>query len=163
MKPEQLSKELRQHAGEFLSQRRAIVGLELLSMASLGLIAAWQIGAIKKLPHPRAPRFDAPKVNGSAEAYSYWGIPDAFVGLASYAVTAGLAAAGPPQRWRDRPWMPLALAAKLVIDGAQASRLTYHSWTRYRAFSPWSLIAAAATLAALPLAIPEARAALRRV
>ncbi len=163
MNAEELSRDLRDGSSAFLNKRRAIAALEYVSMASLGVVALWQLGVTRKIPEPRSKWFNAPKVNGSAEAYSYWGIPDAFLGVASYAVSASLAAAGSQQRWRTHPWVPLAMAGKAIVDAAQAGKLTYDSWTKYRAFCLWCLVAAGATFAAVPLAIPEARAAMRGI
>ena len=59
-------------------------------MASHGVVSAWQLGITKKILEPPPDIFDAPKVNGSAEAYGYWGIPDAFPRSANCAVTAVL-------------------------------------------------------------------------
>lgn len=87
-------------------------------------------------------------------------MPDAVLGLGSYAATLGLAAMGGSERARSRPWIPLALAGKALVDVAQAAHLTRDSWTKHRAFSIYSLVAAAATLCALPLVLPEATAAL---
>jgi hypothetical protein len=130
-------------------------------MASLGVIALWQLGVLRTLPEPRSKWLDADKVNGSPQAYSYWKTPDAFVGLASYAATAALASAGPPERWRTQPLLPLAMTGKALIDAAQAVRLTRSSWKNYRAFSFWSLVAAGTTMAAAAAALPEGRAAAR--
>ncbi len=164
MRPEELSVALREAEGEFLRQRRAIAALDFVAAGALGVVALWQLGIIKHIPEPPPKSlFDAPKVNGSAEAYSYWGIPDAFLGVASYAVTATLAAAGSPARARTAPYYPLAMAAKTIVDAAQAGKLTYDSWTKYRAFCMWCLIAAGATFATVPLAFAEAKAALKTV
>jgi len=161
--PLELSRDLREGSSEFLNKRRAVALLDYVSMASLGLVSLWQLGITKKIPEPSSRWFDAPKVNGSAEAYSYGGVPDAFLGVVSYGITASLAAAGPQDRW-NRPgdrWFAIAMAGKALLDAGQAAKLTYDSWTKYRAFCLWCLIAAGATFATVPLALPEAFAALR--
>ena len=81
----------------------------------------------------------------------------------SYAVTLGLAALGGPDRARTRPWVPLALAGKVALDALQAGKLTWDQWARHRAFCSWCLLAAGATLAMVPLVLPEARAALEQL
>lgn len=81
----------------------------------------------------------------------------------SYATTLTLAAAGGADRWKTRPLVPLALAAKATVDAAQAARLTYDQWAKHRAFCSWCLSAAAATFITLPLTIPEARKAWREL
>jgi uncharacterized membrane protein len=122
----------------------------------MGLIALYQVGLLKHLPEPPVPGFDADKVDASDEAYSYFQTPDAFLGLGSYAATMGLAAIGGKNRAQTQPWIPLALLAKTGADAAQAARLTVDQWTKHKAFCFWCLLAAAATFAALPLAVPEA-------
>ena len=58
---------------------------------------------------------------------------------------------------RDRArWMSLALAAKVGFDAANAVRLTVVQWKDFRAWCFWCLIAASATFAMVPLAVPEA-------
>ncbi|HEY2801594.1 MAG TPA: vitamin K epoxide reductase family protein [Chthoniobacterales bacterium] len=160
MTPEQLSTQLRRGEGDFLEKRRGIVALALAAAGSMGLITLYQIGITKQLPEPPLPGFDADKVDASEEAYSYFQTPDAVIGLGNYAVTLGLAAMGGIDRAKNQPWIPLALLAKAGVDAAQAARLTVDQWTRHRAFCFWCLLAAGATFAALPLAVPEAVAAI---
>ncbi len=74
-----------------------------------------------------------------------------------------MAAAGGSDRAIERPWLPLALAGKLGINAVQAGKLTYDQWARHRAFCSWCLLAAGATFASVPLVVPEAMAALRRL
>jgi len=163
MKPEALSRQLRQGSGPFLTRRRGIVGLSLVSINAMGLIALYQIGIIEHLPEPPIAGLDADKVDASAEAYAYFSTPDAFIGLGSYAVTMGLAAMGGKDRATQQPWIPVALAVKVIFDAAQAGKLTVDQWTKHRAFCFWCLLAASATFATVPLAMPEARVALDRL
>jgi hypothetical protein len=72
-----------------------------------------------------------------------------------------LAAMGPSDRAKTQPWIPLALAAKIVFDAAQAGRLSINELTKQQAFCLWCLLTTGATLATVPLVIPEARTALR--
>lgn len=157
----QLGYELRCGSSRFLKRRRNILGLAFFSSAVLGGVALYQMGILKKLPGPRLRGFDAEKVNGSAEAYSILAIPDALLGLTSYGVTACLAGLGSEQRWRTHPLMPIGMGLKLLADAALAGKLTVDSCRKFRTVSVWSLLTAAATFTALPLAIPEAKAALR--
>lgn len=161
MTPLALSQELRHGSGAFLTRRRAIVGLALANMASMGLIALYQVGLIAHVPEPPLPHFDADKVNGSADAYAILQTPDAILGLGSYAATMALAAMGPADRAQTRPWIPLALAGKILFDAAQAGRLSLNELTKQQAFCLWCLLTTGATLATVPLIAPEARAALR--
>ena len=163
MNPEELSEQLREGTGGFLAQRRKIASLALAAAGSMGLVSLYQTGVIKGLPDPPLPYFDSEKVDAGAEAYSMLSMPDAPLGLGSYAVTLSLAAMGGEARASERPWIPLALAAKTVLDALQAGKLTVDQWTKHRAFCVWCLIAAGCTFATVALALPEARAALRNV
>ena len=160
---DELGRELREGSSEFLKRRRGIIGLAFFSSAVLGGIALYQIGILKQLPEPPARAFDAEKVNGSAEAYSILGTPDALLGLASYAVTACLAGTGPENRSQTRPWLPIGMGLKLLADATFAGKLTVDERRTFHAFSLWSLLVAAATWLALPLALPETKAALRQL
>ncbi|MBV9768403.1 MAG: hypothetical protein JOZ32_02430 [Bryobacterales bacterium] len=50
-----------------------------------------------------------------------------------------------------------------LFDTALAGKLSIDQWTKYRAFCFWCLLTTGATVAALPLAFPEARTALRHL
>jgi hypothetical protein len=163
MKPEELSRQLREGTGKFLRRRRGVAGLALTAAGSMGLISLYQVGIIKHLPDPPLPYFDSDKVDAGAEAYSKLSMPDAPIGLGSYAATLALAAMGGEDRATERPWIPLALAAKVVLDAVQAGKLTVDQWTKHRAFCFWCLIAAGATFTTVPLVIPETRVALRHL
>jgi uncharacterized membrane protein len=162
-KAARISRELRTEQSPDLRRRRGIVSLSLLASASMGLIALYQTGLIRHLPEPPLPMLDADKVDASAEAYEKFAVPDAILGIGSYAATMGLAAMGGRDRVREMPLLPLALAAKVAFDVANAAKLSVDQWTRHRAFCFWCLLAAAATFAMAPLAIPEALAAGRAV
>ena len=108
--PEELGRELRQGYSPFLKRRRGIIGLCFFSCGVLGAIALYQIGILKKLPEPRGRAFDTEKVNGSGQAYSILATPDAFLGLASYAVTAALVGMGPETDRERIPGCPLQWA-----------------------------------------------------
>ncbi len=70
---------------------------------------------------------------------------------------------GGENRAEEKPWIPLTLAAKVTFDALQAGKLTVDQVTKHRALCVWCLIAAGAIFAAVPLVIPEARAALRNL
>ena len=161
MTPTQLSRQLRTGEGDFLEERRSVVALSLTAIGCMGLIAAYQIGLLKRLPDLPLPLMDAEKVDASDEAYEKLQTPDAFIGLGSYAATMGLAAMGGKNRSAEQPWIPLALAAKATADAAQAAKLTYDQWAKHKAFCIWCLVAAAATFATVPLVMGEAAAAVR--
>jgi uncharacterized membrane protein len=163
MKAKELSVQLRQGTGDFLPQRRGIVGLSLIAIGSMGLITLYQMGLIKHLPEPPLPRLDADKVDASAEAYSRFSTPDGVLGIGNYAMTMGLAAMGGKDRAKEQPWIPLALAAKVGFDTSQAVRLFVDQLTKQKAFCSWCLLAAGTTLATIPLVIPETVAAIRQL
>ena len=160
MRPEELGVQLRESDSPAMERRRGVIGLGMVAAGAMGLIALYQTGIIKHLPEPPLPRLDADKVDASAEAYEKLSMPDAVLGLGSYTATMGLAGMGRENRAIEHPWIPLALAAKVGLDVAQAGKLTVDQWTKHRAFCSWCLLAATATLAMVPLVVPEARTAL---
>lgn len=161
MNPEHLSHQLRKGSDSYLQRRRAIVGLSLVSVASMGIITLYQMGLIEHLPEPALPFLDADKVDASPEAYEKLSVPDATLGLLNYSATIVLAAMGGTDRAREQPYLPLVLLAKTLVDATQAGKLTVDQWTKHRAFCSWCLLAAGATVATVPLALPEARMAKR--
>ncbi len=163
MRPEELSRQLREGSHEFLARRRKVAGLALTAAGSMGLISLYQLGVIKHLPDPPLPGFDSDKVDAAPEAYSWFQTPDGPIGLGSYAATLGLAAMGGENRAAERPLIPLALAAKVALDALQAGKLTVDQVKDHRALCVWCLVAAGATFAAVPQVIPEARAALHHL
>ncbi len=146
--------DLQRGHGAPLECRRAVAGLSLFSNAVLSAVALYQLGIVKQLPAP-----GVAAVNGSVQAYRR-GVPDALLGMSSYAVTALLAGYGAADRAVEQPWIPVALAAKTVIDAGLAASMSWKSWRLFRRFSLLSVLVAGATAAALPFAIPEARRAI---
>ncbi|MDP9452093.1 MAG: vitamin K epoxide reductase [Actinomycetota bacterium] len=160
---EALSDDLRRGAGAALGARRRIAGLTLGAMGSMGMVAAYQFGLLRHLPEPPLPGLDSDRVDASGEAYQVLGTPDAALGLASYAATLALAGMGGRDRARDRPWLPLALAAKTLLDAASGAYLALEQGTKHRRFCTWCLIAAGSSVAMVPAALPEARTAWRHL
>ena len=158
-----LSSDLRESNAKHLRCRRGVIGLSMIGGASLAFIGLYQMGIIKHLPDPPVPYMDADRVDASPEAYERFSMPDAILGVASYAATMALAAMGRPDRAKTQSWMPLTLALKTAYDAYNAGRLTVDQWTKHRAFCFWCLIAAGATFATVPLVIPETRDALRNL
>lgn len=158
-----LSRTLREGDAPFMSERRRMTALMLVASASMGVIAAYQMGLLKHLPDVPAPFFDADKVDASAQAFRYGSAPDGALGLLNYASTLVLTAVGSSDRSERYPIIPLALAVKVGADVAGAAKLTVDQWTKHRAFCGWCLAAAGATFAAFPLVLPEAKAAWRRI
>ncbi|MDP9389268.1 MAG: vitamin K epoxide reductase [Actinomycetota bacterium] len=158
---EAVSDDLRRSAAAHVQGRRRVAGLTLGAMGSLGMVAAYQFGLVRRLPEPPVPIFDAMRVDASGEAYQYLKTPDAALGLVSTAATLLLAGTGDGDRWRTRPWLPLAMAAKVAGDAAFGAFLTAEQASKHRRFCSWCLAAAVASVAAVPPALPEARAAWR--
>jgi uncharacterized membrane protein len=163
MAAEQVSDDLRRGTGDFLEQRRRIAGLSSLASFALGVVALYQFGLLRHVPEPRLRVFDADAVDASGEAYQQLKTPDAALGLLSAATTLVLAGLGDRHRAHRAPWIPLLLAAKTAGDAAGGLLLTAEQLTRHRKLCSWCTLAALAQVATLPLALPEARAALRRL
>ncbi len=158
---EAVSDDLRRGSGEFLENRRCLSALILCGMGSLGVVAAYQFGLLRRPPEPRVRALDAARVDASGEAFQYLKTPDAALGLASFAATLVLVGMGPAGRAESQPWVPLALAAKVLTDALGGLFLTVEQGSKHRRFCSWCLVAAATSVAAVPQALPEARAAWR--
>ena len=160
---ERVSRDLRTSESATVGRRRRIGALALGAIGSMGVVSAYQLGLVKHLPEPPLGFFDADTVDASGEAYQYLKTPDATLGLASYAVTLALAGMGSGRRWKDQPWIPLALAAKVGLDAVSGLYLTVEQGSKHRKFCSWCLVATGLSLAMVPQAVPEAQAAWRQV
>ena len=163
MRPEELSRQLRRGSGGYLALRRGVVGLSLAAAGSLGLVTLYQTGLIKHVPEPPFPYLDADAVDAAPEAYTRLSIPDGVLGIGNHTLTMALAAAGGEDRAATQPWLPLTLAAKVAFDAFVAYETTVEQWEAHRAFCLWCLISAGASVATVPLVLPESWAALREV
>jgi len=134
-----------------------------MAIGALGVITLYQMGVIKRLPDPPLPKVDSERVVSSDEAYNRLAAPDAVLGVNSYALTMALAAMGGKDRARKTPWIPLALAGKIMFDLFQVVRMTRKQWTQHRTLCFWCLASAAATIASATLIPGEARAGLRKI
>lgn len=158
-----VSAALREGDDPFVVRRRRIGALALGSMASLGVVAAYQLGLVKHLPEPPGRLFDADRVDASGEAYQALETPDAALGLASYAATLVLAGRRAGRSPASHPLPSLLLGAKVAADAAGALALTAEQASRHRRYCSWCLASAALSLAAVPQVVPEVRAAWRAV
>lgn len=156
---ERVSHDLRTGGGDALRRRRRVAAMALGAAGSMGVVSAYQLGLLKHLPEPPLPGLDADGVDASAEAYHYLKTPDAALGLASYATTLVLAGMGSGRRAVERPWVPLALAAKVALDAVSAAYLTVEQGSKHRRFCSWCLLAAGLSAAMVPQVVPEARVA----
>jgi uncharacterized membrane protein len=156
---ERVSSDLRTGDGDMLRRRRRVATMALGAAGSMGVVTAYQMGLLRHLPEPPIPLLDADRVDASGEAYQYLKTPDAALGLASYAVTLVLAGMGPSRRAIERPWVPLALAAKVALDTVSGLYLTVEQGSKHRRFCSWCLAAAGLSAAMVPQVLPEARSA----
>ena len=160
---EAVSDYLRRGSGDLLARRRRTAALSLGGAAALGIVALYQFGIVKHLPDPPLPLFASDDVDAAGEAYAFLATPDASVGIVSYALTAVLAGMGGQERARERPWIPVALAAKVALDAASAGWLTVEQATKHKKFCFYCLAAAVASFASVPQVLPEARLAWREL
>lgn len=156
MEPSRLSRELRTGRSPHLSRRRWIVGLSLFGAAMGGVVSAYQMGLIRRLPDPPVGPFDSSKVDASDYAYKRLDTPDGLLMVLTYAATAALAGAGGMDRARERPYLPLLLAAKALYDVRTTAALAREEWDENHALCAYCQVASMATLASAALALPEA-------
>ena len=165
MEAASLSEALRTTQGLHMFCRRGIVLTSFVASLSMMVIGLHQIGLIRHLPDLPWRRLESSEVSAVEPAYRPLGlpIPDAFLGLISYAVTAALAAFGGPGREQQFPAIVLLMAAKIAGDAALAGVLWWIQWAWYRSFCMYCLMASIASFIAIPLAAPETWAALKRL
>jgi hypothetical protein len=156
MDPTRLSRELRLGHSDDLERRRWAFGLSLFGAAIGGVVGAYQLGLIRRLPDPPLGPFDSEKVDASDYAYKRMDTPDGALMLLTYSVTAVLAAAGGQDRARTRPWLPIALAAKSAYDSATALQLAREEWDENSALCAYCQAATVTTLLTTALTLPEA-------
>ena len=161
--PGELSRGLRTGADPDLVRRRWMVGLSLFGAAMGGVVGAYQLGMVRRLPDPPVGPFDSERVDASDYAYKRLETPDGLLMMGTYAVTAILAGAGAPDRARARPWLPLALAAKAAFDVATNARLAREEWAENEALCAYCQAANVASLAIAALCLPEASRAAGRL
>jgi hypothetical protein len=149
--------------GPYLSFRRGIVLTSFGAGLCMMAVGLYQTGIIRRLWNPAWRRLDSSRVAAVGPAYHPLGlpIPDSLLGLVSYAATAALAGLGGPQRHRERPWLVLLMAGKVLGDAALGVVLFRVQWVWYRTFCMYCVAATGASLAAVALMAPETRAALK--
>jgi uncharacterized membrane protein len=163
MKPQELRRELQHSDTTEMKLRRAILGVSLIGIASMAAVSLFQTGTIKHLPDPkvRRPNFNSDKVNSSSEAYGY-GMPDGPLTLAAHATNIALAAAGPPDRYRDRPWIPLMATGLAGAQAAVAAKYLFYTMPYVdKAWCPYCVTDALTHFATFALTLPEAGRALQ--
>jgi hypothetical protein len=160
---ERISDDLRLGSSPHLTRRRRAAALLLGASASMGVATLYQLGLVRYLPDPPLDAFDPGRAGARGATPHHGSTPEAALGLASYAVSLALIGMGTGDRAREQPWIPLLAAAKLGADAAGAVVLAAEQLAKDRELGPWHVVAAAATAAAVPLALPEAREALAQV
>ena len=164
MDPTRLSEYLREGDDPELRRRRWVIGLSFLGTRAGQLVALYQTGIIKHLPDPPSGGlFDSDRVDASEYAHSRFSSPDAPLMIITYGVTAWLAGAGGPDRPRNAPWLPIAMAAKTLYDAATTVKLALEEWQENRAFCAYCQTATLASFASVAFALPEAVRATRRL
>lgn len=161
MDPRRLSHELRKDRSAELRRRRQITGLSLVGAAAGAIVGAYQMGMLRRLPDLPLRVFDASKVDASPYGYKRMETPDGLLMIANYAFTAILAGAGGRDRWRDQPWLPLALSAKTIYDAVTCLRLAREEWQDNKALCGYCQSATLASIASAVLSVPEAARAVQ--
>lgn len=162
-KPTKLSRQLRLGESDDLSRRRSLVALSNVGALAGVVVSLYQTGVISHLPDLPGKLWNADKVDASDYAYKRAQTPDALMMTVSYGVTAWLAGAGGKDRATTHPWIPVALAAKVLADAAFAVRLGQEEWAENKALCWYCQSATVASLASVPLALPEAVKGLKRL
>jgi len=160
---ESLSGYLRNAADDTINARRRVTSFYLAGTAALVVVAAYQMGVIKRVPEPRLSFLDADRVDASGEAYESLRMPDAVLGIVSYSISLALVTSGGRRRNTTHPWLPVAATIKVAFDAALGVMLTVEQVAKHRALCSWCVIAAAASWISLPSTLPEARLGLRNL
>ena len=163
MTPTQLSRELRLAQTPDLRRRRAVVALSNVGALAGVVVSLYQTGMISHLPDLPGKLRNADKVDASDYAYKHARTPDALMMTVSYGVTAWLAGAGGKDRAKALPVLPVALAAKVAGDACFALKLGREEWRTNKALCWYCQSATLASLASVPLVLPEAAKGLRRL
>jgi uncharacterized membrane protein len=163
LEPQDLRRALQDGEGPELAARRAITAVSLVGVAAMGIVSLLQMGLVKDLPDPpvKRPRFATKQVNSSDEAYG-WGMPDAPLTVFAHGANMSLAAAGPPDRWRNRPWLPILATLSAAAQAAVAAKYLFHQMPRVeKAWCPYCVVDALTHFAVLALTLPESARAVR--
>lgn len=158
MDPQALRRSIQQSNSPDMAARRAIVGVSLVGIASMAIVSLYQMGAARHLPDPpvRRPHFHSDKVNASTEAFGY-GMPDGPLTIGAHAANIMLAAAGPDDRSRRRPWIPLLASLLSGLQAAVAAKYLFYTMPKVdKAWCPYCIADALTHFATFVLTAPEA-------
>ncbi len=157
MSPEELQQQIQNNDSPEMIYRRGITIVSLVGIAAIGIVSLLQMGIVKHLPDPpvKKPHFDSDKVNSTKEAYSY-GMPDGPLTIAAHATSIAIAAAGPPHRYKNRPWLPLLATAVALPQAAIAAKYLFYQMPKVdKAWCPYCVTDALMHFATVALTIPE--------
>lgn len=162
MSPEELQQQIQNSDSKEMGYRRAIVGVSLVGIGAMAIVSLLQTGMVKHLPDPpvKKPHFDSDRVNSTEEAYSY-GMPDGPLTIATHSASLAIAAAGPPDRYKNRPWLPLLATALALPQAAIAAKYLFYQMPKVdKAWCPYCVTDALMHFATVALTIPESLKAL---
>jgi uncharacterized membrane protein len=149
----------RAEGGAFRTTRHWIAALSGLGAINMAIIATRQLGIVRRLPDPPIAGFDSNRVIVSRPAYAL-GVPDAPIGAASMLANIPLALIGGDDRARTRSWLPIAIAAKAIVEVSVAGWYLVQMRAQIHAWCAYCLLGAAVAATVAGLALPEASAAL---
>ena len=129
-------------------QLRSIGYCSIGAIGTLAVVAAYQVGALVHLPDPSGKVFDSDRVVSSKESRVF-GLPDALLGITSYATTLALAQAA-ARRPDSRPLYE-AVGLKVWIDFIESVFKAAEQWPRHKALCSWCLGVTAASVGNLAL------------
>ena len=157
LSPTELSHELREEQSPDLTRRRQAISLSLIGAAIGGVVGAYQTGILKRLPDILPGKiWNAEKVDSSDYAYKRLQTPDGMMMIGTYAMTAGLIAAGGKDRAEQAPALPLAASGKALWDLITCLELTREEWRENKALCSWCQVATVLTAGIFALTLPEA-------
>ena len=121
-----------------LDEKLALAGCGA-ALGTLAVVALFQAGAIEALPDPPGAIFASERITLSKMAHPM-GIPDSYLGLASYGTTLALLLLAKDQSWARR-----ALGFKLAADAGAASFNAVRQVVRFGRLCSWCTGTALAT------------------
>lgn len=136
-----------------------IAGLSAIGAANMTVISLRQLGIVHHLPDPPLHGFDSNAVVMSQPS-KVFGMPDAPLGALGLAANIPLALLGGADRDRTRRWLPVAIAAKGVVEVSVAAWFLWQMKTRVRRWCAYCLLGASLSAAIATLALSEAGEAL---
>ncbi len=137
-------------------RRGWLMAVAALAAVDAVIVGLRQTGIIRRLPEPPGRIWDTNRVVTAPVAYAL-GVPDAPVAAVTYLALIGFAARLGGRSPRRRPWSALGLAAGTAGAAAGAAFYLWDMLAREKKLCPYCLGTATATMAMVPLALPELR------